>query len=151
MSQQNLTIGALSTESNCNIPTIRYYEKIGLLPRPERTANGHRHYRSGDLKRLIFIKRCRDFGFPIEQVRGLVELFEDGDRSCIEVRDIAQLHLDAVQIRLEALRQLEVSLTDFVNSCTKACGTGVTRSCAIIEDLSMVESRQLNNVPGSCC
>ncbi|WP_251031424.1 MerR family transcriptional regulator [Paraburkholderia strydomiana] len=77
MSQSSLTIGALASETNTNVPTIRYYEEIGLLPHAQRAANGHRYYQDSDLKRLTFIKRCRDFGFPIEQVRELVRLFED--------------------------------------------------------------------------
>lgn len=136
MSQHNLTIGALSAQTDCNIPTIRYYEQIGLLPQAGRAANGHRYYRNEDIKRLSFIKRCRDFGFPIEQVRALVSLFEDGDRSCAEVRDLAQEHLDAVRARLEELRQLEASLNAFVVSCNEACSDGVTRDCVIVEDLA---------------
>jgi DNA-binding transcriptional MerR regulator len=89
MSKSKMTIGLLALRAKTNVPTIRYYEDIGLLPPAQRTANGHRHYRDADLKRLTFIKRCRDFGFPIEQVRGLVALFENGDRACIEVRDMA--------------------------------------------------------------
>ena len=60
-----LTIGALATQARTNVPTIRYYEEIGLLPQAERGSNGHRYYREADLRRLTFIKRCRDFGFPI--------------------------------------------------------------------------------------
>lgn len=136
MSQPSLTIGALATKTSTNVPTIRYYEEIGLLPQAERAANGHRYYRDADLKRLTFIKRCRDFGFPIEQVRELVKLFEDGDRSCIEVRDLAQMHLDTVRSKLEEMRQLEASLVSFVESCDEVCCQGPTRDCAIIEDLS---------------
>jgi DNA-binding transcriptional MerR regulator len=80
-----------------NEPTIRYYEEIGLLPAAERGSNGHRFYRDADLRRLTFIKPCRNFSFPIEQVGVLVKLFEDGGRSCLEVRQMAQMHLDAVR------------------------------------------------------
>lgn len=100
MSDAPLTIGALSAHTRCSVPTIRYYEQIGLLPNPGRAANGHRYYNRRDLRRLGFIKRCRDFGFPIEQVRVLAQLFEDGDRACREVRDQAQLHLEAVRAKL---------------------------------------------------
>lgn len=150
--QSNLTIGALASQTNTNVPTIRYYEEIGLLPQAERAANGHRFYRVADLTRLTFIKRCRDFGFPIEQVRELVKLFEDGDRACIEVRDMAQLHLDAVRAKLEEMRQLESSLVAFVESCDEACCKGPTRNCAIIEDLSAVEpKRHPAPVVAACC
>ncbi|HEV2611689.1 MAG TPA: helix-turn-helix domain-containing protein [Noviherbaspirillum sp.] len=136
MSRQKLTIGALSAQTGSNIPTIRYYEQIGLLPKPERAANGHRYYREADLKRLTFIRRCREFGFPIDQVRALVGLFDEGDQSCTDVRDMAQAHLDAVRVKLESLRQLETSLLEFVESCTEACNGGATRDCVIIGDLS---------------
>lgn len=146
MPQQNLTIGALSAQAGCNVPTIRYYEQIGLLPQPARAGNGHRYYREDDLKRLTFIKRCRDFGFPIEQVRAMLSLFEDGDRSCAEARDMAQLHLDAVRVKLDAMRQLEAGLAAIVDSCTQACIGGATRDCVIIEDWSAPETR-----PAPCC
>jgi DNA-binding transcriptional MerR regulator len=142
MSQSNLTIGILASQTKTNVPTIRYYEEIGLLPRAQRASNGHRYYQDGDLKRLSFIKRCRDFGFPIEQIRELVDLFEDGDRACIEVRDMAQTHLNTVREKLKEMRQLEASLAAFVASCDEACCTGPTRACAIIEDLSAIEPVQ---------
>jgi len=149
MSSSHLTIGALAERTHCNVPTIRYYEEIGLLPHAERAANGHRHYGDADVRRLVFIKRCRDFGFPIEQVKHLVELFENGDRACLEVRDLAQVHLDQVRAKLEEMRQLEASLAAFVASCNAACSGGVTRDCAIIEDLSAVDSRVAG--AAGCC
>lgn len=150
MSQENLTIGVLASQTKTNVPTIRYYEEIGLLPRAQRASNGHRYYRDADLKRLTFIKRCRDFGFPIEQVRELVVLFEDGDRACIEVRDMALIHLNTVRDKLEEMRQLEASLAAFVASCDEDCCTGPTRDCAIIEDLSAIEL-MLKPAGSGCC
>ena len=150
MPQLDLTIGALASQAKTNVPTIRYYEGIGLLTRAQRATNGHRHYHEADLKRLTFIKRCRDFGFPIEQVRELVELFEDGDRACIEVRDMAQCHLDVVREKLQEMRQLEASLIAFVESCDEACCKGTTRNCAIIEDLSAIEPVPKATAPSGC-
>ena len=92
MCSQPLTIGALADQTGCNVPTIRYYEEIGLLPPARRRPGGHRFYSEADLRRLTFIRRCRDFGFPIEQVRALVELTEASDRDCNEARDLAQAH-----------------------------------------------------------
>lgn len=145
-----LTIGALASHTSTNVPTIRYYEEIGLLPQAQRSANGRRFYRDADLKRLTFIKRCRDFGFPIEQVRELVKLFEDGDRACIEVRDLAQMHLDTVRAKLKEMRQLEASLISFVESCDEACCKGSTRNCSMIEDLSVFEADKPTARQGGC-
>lgn len=136
MTDARLTIGALAKRTECTVPTIRYYEQIGLLPRPARASNGHRYYRDSDLQRLGFIKRCRDFGFPIEQVRTLASLFEDGGRECVEVRDLAKVHLDEVRRKLDQMRHLETSLEAFVSSCDEACSGGLTRDCVIIGDIS---------------
>jgi DNA-binding transcriptional MerR regulator len=136
MPTTKLTIGALSEQTHCTVPTIRYYEQIGLLPRPERTTSGHRYYRDDDLKRLTFIRRCRDFGFSIEQVRELAGLFEDGDRACAEARDLAQAHLEQVGAKLEEMRQLEISLKAFVGSCDTACNGGRTRDCVIMDEIA---------------
>lgn len=135
MSTLKLTIGELSAQADCTVPTIRYYEQIGLLPKPLRAANGHRYYRDEDIKRLTFIRRCRDFGFPIERVRDLAALFTDGDRACVEVRDLASEHLAHVRAKLDELRHLEASLASFVGSCNAACVGGTTRDCVILDDL----------------
>jgi DNA-binding transcriptional MerR regulator len=136
MSDTPLTIGAVAARTGCSVPTIRYYEQIGLLPSLARSANGHRYYSRRDLTRLGFIKRCRDFGFPIEQVRVLAQLFDDGDRACSEVRDQAQMHLDEVRFKLADMRQLEASLELLVGTCDAACSTGPTRDCCILVDLA---------------
>jgi DNA-binding transcriptional MerR regulator len=140
MTAMSLSIGALAERSGCNVPTIRYDEQIGLLPPAPRTAAGHRHYRDSDLLRLQFIRRCRDVGFPIEQVRELVNMFDDRDGDCTSVRDAAQAQLATVRGRLEALRGLEATLSAFVADCDSACVGGANRDCCIIENLSAVPS-----------
>ncbi|MES2932681.1 MAG: helix-turn-helix domain-containing protein [Pseudomonadota bacterium] len=151
MNQEHLSIGVLSTLTQCTVPTIRYYERIGLLPDAQRSANTHRFYQQADLRRLVFIKRCRDFGFPIEQVRKLARLFEDGDRACVDVRDVAQMHLDQVRAKINEMQQLERSLAMFVDSCNTACCDGLTRDCTIMEDLSAMSELQDEGASGSCC
>jgi DNA-binding transcriptional MerR regulator len=131
-----LSIGRLAERSGTNPPTIRYYEQIGLLKRPDRREGGHRTYGPADLRRLTFIRRCRDFGFPIEQVRSLVDLLENGDRSCTEARDLARDNLGVVQAKLEELRALEASLVQLINDCETACIGGPGPSCVILEDLA---------------
>lgn len=136
-----LTIGALARRSGTNPPTIRYYEEIGLIRRADRREGGHRTYGTADLKRLTFIRRCREFGFPIEQVRSLVGLVEDDSRSCVEVRDLARDHLDVVRTKLAELRALEDSLTQLVEDCDRACAGGPGPDCVILEDLATATTR----------
>lgn len=136
MATTPLSIGALADKTGCNVPTIRYYEQIGLLPRALRTAGGQRHYSESDLERLQFIKRCRDFGFPIEQVRELVANFDNGDGNCADVRNLTHAQLATVRSRLAELRELEANLAAFVAGCDSACVGGMNRDCCIIGDLS---------------
>lgn len=131
-----LTIGALAARSGTNPPTIRYYEDIGLLRTADRGSNGRRTYGEADLRRLTFVRRCREFGFPIEQVRGLVDLLENADRSCVEARDLARDHLQNVRAKLEDLKALEVSLERLVQDCETACVGGPGPDCVILEDLT---------------
>lgn len=139
--KSSLPIGELSRRGASNVPTIRYYEQIGLLPRAARNAGGHRVYGEDDLRRLLFIRRCRDFGFAIEQVRELLALTEAGDRDCNEARDLARAHLDTVRGKLRSLQALERSLADFVQNCTASCAGGPATQCVILEDLSSPTSK----------
>ena len=130
-----LRIGDLAERTGTNTPTIRYYEEIGLLPRPDRQEGNQRRYGDEDVRRLSFIRRCRDFGFSIEQVRTLTSLVQDRSRSCFEARDLAQEHLKEVRAKLKELRELEKSLAGFVESCNVACASGPGPDCVILEDL----------------
>jgi DNA-binding transcriptional MerR regulator len=132
------SIGIVARQTGCSMPTIRYYEEIGLLPPGPRTEAGRRVYGDDAVRRLTFIRRCRDFGFSIEQVRELVGLVDEPDRPCLEVRDIAARHLNQVRERLAELQALEVSMTQFVRSCDTACAGGAALDCAILEDLSVL-------------
>jgi DNA-binding transcriptional MerR regulator len=131
-----LSIGAASKQTGCSVPTIRYYEEVGLLPAAPRSEGNQRHYDAAAIRRLTFIRRCRDFGFTIEQVRELVGLVDRPDRDCVEVRDIAHVHLQAVREKLAELQALEAGLSAFVDSCSSACAGGPAVDCAILEDLA---------------
>ena len=133
--RNNLTIGTLATEAQCSVPTIRYYEDIGLLPKASRRQGGHRVYGEADLQRLTFVRRCRDFAFPIEQVRELVALVDAPERDCIAARDVAQAHLTEVRKKLRELRALEESLKGFVADCNAQCAGGPAGACVFLEDL----------------
>ncbi|AKJ28338.1 MerR family transcriptional regulator [Caldimonas brevitalea] len=144
-----VTIGVLAERTGVNIPTIRYYEEIGLIPPAQRRPSGHRVYGAAAQELLTFIRSCRDFGFSIEQVRALVSLSHDADRDCVEARDIAQRHLDQVRHKLTELRALERSLVRFVTSCTSACAGGPAPKCTILKDLGRAAAATA--APPSCC
>ncbi len=131
-----LTIGKLAKAAGVTTPTIRYYEEIGLLPAADRTGSGQRIYGADDLERLTFIRRCRVFGFGIEQVRLLAGLSISADQDCREVGEIARGHLGEVQAKLAELRALERGLQRFVAQCDSVCCGGPGRDCVVFKDLA---------------
>lgn len=141
-----LRIGVLARRTGTNAPTIRYYEEISLLRMADRQASGQRTFGDEDVKRLTFIRRCRDFGFSIEQVRSLVAIVQDRDQSCTDARDLAEQHLAAVRAKVVELKALERSLLGFVVSCNSSCAGGPGPDCLILNDLS---SRQAVPQAGS--
>ena len=145
-----LSIGALARKTGCTVPTIRYYEEIGLLPAAPRTDGGQRHYGDAAARRLAFIRRCREFSFSIEQVRQLVGLVDEPDRPCAEVRDIAAVHLEQVRRKMAELRELEDGLSRFVANCNSACAGGAAVDCTILEDLA-VDERPAPRAPRTAC
>lgn len=139
-------IGALAERTGTSAATIRYYEEINLLPRADRQEGNQRRYGDDDVRRLTFIRRCRDFGFSIEQVRTLVSLVQDDSRSCTEARDLAQTHLLQIQAKLRELEELEKSIAQFVAACDAECAGGPGPDCCILEDLSAEPKRAT-----ACC
>ena len=127
----NLSSGALAKETGVNIETIRYYEKIGLMPEPFRTTNEYRVYDETDLKRLSFIRRCRDLGFSLDEVRGLLGLVDGGDYTCAEVRDLSIVHLGDVRQKIRDLRKMERTLKEMVSQCDG----GLVPECPIVDRL----------------
>ena len=132
----NLKIGALARQTGTNAPTIRYYEEIGLLRSAGRQAGNQRVYDDADVKSLTFIRRCREFGFSIDQVRSLVALVQDPASPCVQARDLAQEHLVAVRAKLAELKALERSIAAFVTNCDASCAGGAGPDCVILDDLS---------------
>jgi MerR family copper efflux transcriptional regulator len=103
-------IGELALRSGVAVPNIRYYEEIGILPKAPRGAGGHRYYDGDDLKRLTFVKNCRELGFPLDQVRVLLHLSTASNRTCNEARDLAAKQLDIVRHKIDELKVLESEL-----------------------------------------
>ncbi|KFL29812.1 MerR family transcriptional regulator [Devosia riboflavina] len=130
-----LTIGQLARAAGVTTPTIRYYEEIGLLPKAGRSAAGQRIYAESELGRLTFIRRCRDFGFSIDQVRVLAGLSISAEKDCSQVRDMAHTHLGQVREKLAELKALEANLEAFAEQCDTTCAGGPGRDCVVFEDL----------------
>jgi MerR family mercuric resistance operon transcriptional regulator len=114
----NLPIGELSKRSDVNIETIRYYERIKLLPAPPRTASGRRVYGSTDLRILVFVRRSRELGFSLDEIRALLRLGGPERASCREVREIAKHHLEDIRSKLHDLKKLERLLATTVSRCS---------------------------------
>jgi DNA-binding transcriptional MerR regulator len=134
-SEEPVRIGVLAKLTGCSVPTIRYYEEVGLLPRAKRRSSGHRVYGSPAVEVLSFVRRCRDFGFTVEQTRDLLTVVGDKGRDCVEVRDIAQAQLKVVRAKMLELMDLERSLARFVSSCEAGCIGGPAPKCTILTDL----------------
>lgn len=126
------TIGELSRKTGVKVPTIRYYEGIGLLPAPPRSEGNRRLYGAKAVDRLRFIRHARELGFEVEAIRELLNLAEQPQRSCAKVDALAREHLQAITSRIERLTALKVE----VESMIKACAKGRIAKCRIIDTLS---------------
>ena len=115
----------LSKHTDTNIETIRYYERVGLLPAPLRSSGGYRLYGTDHLKRLTFIRRARTLGFSIGEVRTLLRLADERKRPCAEVRVVADAHLRDVRAKIADLRRMERALKATVARCARASGSTV--------------------------
>jgi MerR family mercuric resistance operon transcriptional regulator len=111
------TIGVLSEGTGVNIETIRYYERIGLLPPPPRSAGRHRLYGQPHRQRLVFIRRARELGFSLQEVRALLGLGGGHDLTCGEVRALTQHHIAAIRDKVRDLKRLERILADLATQC----------------------------------
>ena len=133
-----MKIGELGAATGTKVETIRYYEQIGLLPPPARSPSNYRSYGPEHLQRLAFIRRARDLGFPLDQVRELLSLSDDKSRSCEAVDEIARAHLATVKRKVADLGALGKELERLIGQC----GHGVIGDCRIIEALADVEGQR---------
>lgn len=133
-----MLIGELAKQSGGNAETIRYYEKIGLLPAPRRTAARYRIYTAAHLDRLNFIRGARGLGFGIDDIRELVSLSSDRRRSCAAVDAIAKRQLGEVRQRLQQLRSLEAELKRIIEGCQG----GAMPECRILQAMPAVMDRE---------
>jgi MerR family transcriptional regulator, mercuric resistance operon regulatory protein len=127
-----LSIGELSGRTGVHIETIRYYERVGILSAPPRTASGRRAYGPVETRTIGFIRRSRALGFTLNEIRALLALSaEDGQRACAEVRELAAGHLALVKAKIADLQAMECALNDAV----RRCDAGETPDCPLIEAL----------------
>lgn len=134
---QHLTRGQLAVRTGCNIETIRYYEQIGLLPPPPRTAGGHRLYGEELCKRLNFVRRSRELGFTLEEIRELLRMVDGHKYNCSEVKALALDHGRDIQRKISDLRKLKTML----ETMAAQCRGGKIPECPIIDALFGARTR----------
>ena len=125
-------IGQLATAAQTPAATIRYYEKIGLLPAPARTGSNYRRYDGHALERLSFVCRARDLGFSIDQVRNLLDLSDQREHDCCTVDQLTQAHLATIEQKIADLSALKHHLSQLLVSCHG----GTVADCRIIDALT---------------
>ena len=132
MMANSYAIGTLSKHTGVNIETIRYYERIGIMPKPPRTAGGQRIYETAHLKRLAFIRRSRELGFSLDEIRALLRLVDGGDYSCGEGQGMTLAHIADIRRKIADLRRMERVLKDMAAKCDG----GDVPECPIVDALS---------------
>ncbi|HID83208.1 MAG TPA: MerR family transcriptional regulator [Chromatiales bacterium] len=117
MNAKHYTIGELAGQTGCKVETVHYYEKTGLMPEPPRTEGGHRIYTLSHLKRLNFIRRSRELGFSIAQIKDLLKFIDEPDHYCGEVKAMAMVQAREVQKKIDDLKRLQTGLNKMVSQC----------------------------------
>jgi len=127
-----ILIGELARRTGTKVPTIRYYEKVGLLPQPRRSAGNHRLYGPQHVARLGFIRHSRELGFSQPAIRDLLDLADVPERSCEAIDEIAREHLDEVNRRIDRLSRLKTELERMIGECAG----GKVTDCRVMETLA---------------
>ncbi|WOJ98153.1 helix-turn-helix domain-containing protein [Congregibacter brevis] len=133
-STKHQTRGVLAQRSGVKAETIRYYENVMLMSEPERSSGGYRIYTEDDYQRLCFIRRCRDMGFSITEIRGLLSLVDGDQVSCEQVKRMADAHLADIARKIDGLKKMQRTLHDLSSNCS---GDDVPH-CPIVEALQLV-------------
>jgi len=137
---ETFAIGELSRLTGVNIETIRYYERIKMLPAPPRTASGRRVFSAMELRTLVFIRRSRELGFAPDQIRALLRLGAPGMASCREVKEIAAHHLEDIRSKLGDLKKLERLLANTIVRCSGKKAP----DCPVLDILDIQRSKKLS-------
>lgn len=130
-SRKGLQRAELARLTGCNLETIRYYEKIGIMADPSRTASGYRVYGESHVSRLRFILRARALGFTIDEIRGLLGLVDDGTQTCSQVKERTERHLADVRTKIADLQRIEKVLA----TTAAQCSGGDVPGCPVLEAL----------------
>jgi len=125
-------IGALADRSGCPVETIRYYERIGLLPPPERSSNNYRAYNERHAERLLFVRHCRALDMTLDEIRMLLGFRDHPEQSCLGVNELLDKHIAHIVERIAALAGLEAQLRDLRSRCV---ATDSTRACEILQSI----------------
>lgn len=133
---REMMIGEAARATGCSVPTIRYYESVGLLAEANRTGGGHRSYRRKDIERLTLIRRCRDFGMSIDQVKALIAIRES-PASCDDALEAVTRHREKLNERIADLKALDRALALIVARCQNDCAGGEAACCTIYDDLQV--------------
>ncbi|SEM25805.1 MerR family transcriptional regulator, mercuric resistance operon regulatory protein [Pseudoxanthomonas sp. GM95] len=126
-----MRIAEAAVASGCHLETIRYYERIGLVPTPARHTSGYRDYGDEDVARLGFIHRARDLGFSLDEIRGLLTLARDDSQPCAEVDVLARRHLEDVRQRIADLQRV----ADALEQTLARCSRNTRRDCTLLQTL----------------
>lgn len=127
-----LTIGTLAKAAGVNLQTIRYYERIGLFPKPKTKESGYREYTEQDLSRLIFVKKAKELGFSLKEIAQLLALKVDKKKTCADVLEMAESSLIMIQDKIRTLEKFSEALKKLSSQCR---GSGPTSECPILEFL----------------
>ena len=147
-SSSSFTIGALAKKADVAIDTIRYYEREGLLPNPQRRASGYREYDDGAIKRVRFIRRAKDLGFTLEEIRDLLMLETDRNHGVEAIKQRATERLAELDRRIAQLTEMRNELAQLVEACP---GCGEPECCPILSSIHGVEVAAEAAPAASCC
>lgn len=138
-----LSIGKLAKTAGVNLQTIRYYERIRLLPKPKTKESGYREYTEQDLSRLIFIKKAKELGFSLKEIAQLLALKVDKRKTCADVREMAESSIVMIQEKIETLKNFAEALKKLSAQCH---GSGPTSECPILEFLNGVHLKEKDEI-----